>query len=253
MNKQFFWKIWLKPNRLTKDETNDFFAEVSTTGKTLRNEDIARIIKDEGSELQYETLLDVLTHCDRLRRTHLQQGYCVQTGVCHIVPRVSGNWIGATKHFNPDEHKITCTFTASSELRHALEEVGVEVLGIRDDDNSAFIGMVTDVQTGKTDGTITSDGDIIIDGEKIKITPLDDPTLGVFFVDENLKEKGLDHRLSENNPKRIVCRVPADLHCGTYTLKIVTRYSNGSTLLNNSRTIQYNQVLTIGEIVEETV
>lgn len=39
-----FWKVWLKLNLLTKDVDNDYMAEVSTVGKTTRNEDIARRI-----------------------------------------------------------------------------------------------------------------------------------------------------------------------------------------------------------------
>jgi hypothetical protein len=30
MAKDLFWKIWLRPNQLTKDVDNDYVAEVST-------------------------------------------------------------------------------------------------------------------------------------------------------------------------------------------------------------------------------
>ena len=54
-----FWKVWLKPNLLTKDVDNDYIAEVSTSKQTLRNEDIAQRIVDEGSEIKYDTLLSI--------------------------------------------------------------------------------------------------------------------------------------------------------------------------------------------------
>ena len=44
-----FWKVWLKPNLLTKDVDNDYIAEVSTSKQTLRNEDIARRIVTQFS------------------------------------------------------------------------------------------------------------------------------------------------------------------------------------------------------------
>lgn len=44
-----FWKVWLKPNLLTKDVDNDFIAEVSTSKQTLRNEDIAERIVTQFS------------------------------------------------------------------------------------------------------------------------------------------------------------------------------------------------------------
>jgi hypothetical protein len=50
------WKLWLRLNLLTKDIDNDYVASVSATGKTLRNADIARILKNAGSKLSYETL-----------------------------------------------------------------------------------------------------------------------------------------------------------------------------------------------------
>jgi hypothetical protein len=242
MAKKFIWKVWLVLNRLTKDVKNDYIAEVSTTGKTLRNEDTAREIKDEGSELQYETILDILNHGDRLRRKRIQQGYSVQTGVCHITPRVPGNWLGTAAPYDPEKHKITCDFTSTDELRKALEEVGVEVLGVKD--SGARIGLVTDVSAGKTDGTITPNGDITIDGVKIKIDPADGEGLGIFFVDAGGSETPVTHPLSLNNPKKIICRVPA-LGAGEYTLKIVTQFSTSMILLKKPRTIVYELPLTV--------
>ena len=242
MAKKFTWKVWLRLNLLTKDVENDYVAEVSTTGKTLRNEDIAPAIKDEGSELQYETLLDILNHSDRLRRERIQQGYSVQTGVCHINPRVTGNWIGSAPHFDSNAHKITCDLTASAELHHALEEVSIDVLGVRD--SGARIGLVTDVTTGKTDGVITRGGDLIIEGEKIKIAPTGEEGLGIFFVLPNGDVVAVTDPLAQNDPKKIICRVPA-LEAGIYTLQIVTRYSNGTTLLKESRTIVYELPLNV--------
>jgi hypothetical protein len=242
MAKKFTWKVWLRLNLLTKDVENDYVAEVSTTGKTLRNEDIAQAIKDEGSELQYETLLNILNHGDRLRRERLQQGYSVQTGVCHISPRVAGAWIGASEHFNPDVHKITCDLTASAELRRALEEVSVDVLGVRD--SGALIGLVTDVTTGKTDGTITRNGNLIIEGEKIKVAPAGEAGLGIFFVLPNGDAAPVTEALTQNDPKKIICRVPS-LAAGVYTLQIATRFTSGNTLLKLPRTIAYELPLTV--------
>ncbi len=59
-NNQKIWKVWLRPNLLTKDVGNDYTAEVSTVGKTLRNENIAQRIIDEGSEIKYDILLSII-------------------------------------------------------------------------------------------------------------------------------------------------------------------------------------------------
>ncbi len=48
MSTKFFWKVWLRPNLLTKDVDNDYIAEVSTSNNTQRNDDIARRIIESG-------------------------------------------------------------------------------------------------------------------------------------------------------------------------------------------------------------
>lgn len=237
MARKFFWKVWLRLNLLTKDVKNDYVAEVSTVGHTVSNEDVAKAIKEEGSDLQLETLIDVFNRGDRIRRKALLNGSSVQDGNVHLAPRVTGNWIGTDPQFDPESHKITIDAAPTAELRHALEEVGVEVLGVKAD-GGAHIGLVTDVSTGKTDGTISRYGDIIITGEKIRIAPADDPNLGIFYVTAGGMEYPGEPILVQNDPKKIICRVP-NLPDGPLTLKIVTRFTSGSNLLKEPRTLTY--------------
>jgi hypothetical protein len=244
MAKETFWKIWLRPNQLTKDVENDFNAEVSTTGKTLKNEDIARRVVAGRSELRYETILSILHERDEIVRDALAQGTAVQDGCLRIAPRVFGAWIGASHAFDPTVHKIGLDATPSAEMRAVLETIGVEVLGEKD--SGAFIGRVTDVSTDKTDGTITPDEDVIVAGDKIRIAPDDEPGLGVFFVDESGMETQVTHKFTENNPKKLIFRVPA-LADGVWRLKVVTRYTNGKMLLHEPRTITYEFPLTVGQ------
>jgi len=88
--KNYLWKVWLRPNHLTKEEVNDYVAEVSTVGKTLHNADLARLVVAEGSEFKLETLVDLFELHDRLRLDMLLKGYRVQTGICNAAPRVAG-------------------------------------------------------------------------------------------------------------------------------------------------------------------
>jgi hypothetical protein len=242
MVNEHVWKVWLTPNLLTQEVENDYVAEVSTVGKTLHNEDVARLIKNEGSELEYETILDVFNHGDRLRRGLLQQGYSIQTGVCRVSPRVPGNWIGSAARYDPKKHRRVCDLTMTAELRHDLEEVGVEVLGVKD--SGARVGLVTDVITGLTDGTITPDGDIIIEGEKIRIFPHDEAGLGVYLVDAGGSETLVNPPYPVNDPKKIICRVPP-VGAGDYTLRIITRFSNSNVKLQHPRVIDYELALKV--------
>ena len=241
--KRFFWKIWLRLNLLTKEVDNDYTAEVSTVGNTKRNEDIARAILEEGSELKFDTLLDILNRRDGVEKRMLQQGNSVQNANVRLAPRVSGPWVGSTANFDPAVHKITIDATITNEMRTALEEVGVEILGVKN--SGAIIGIVTDTATGKTDGSITPNDDILIEGDKLKIAPEDEAGLGVFFVNSADVATPVTRRLTQNDPKKILARVPA-LPAGEYTLRIVTRFSTGNSIfLNEARTIEYERKLTV--------
>jgi hypothetical protein len=242
--KRFTWKVWLRFNFLTKKVDNDYVAEVSTVGNTLRNEDIARLIVEGRSEYRYETILSILNERDTVVRDTVLGGSSVQDSNIHLAPLVTGAWIGSDPVYNPKEHKNTVSATLTNDMRAALENVNVEVLG-KKTDGGAIIGLVTDVLTGKTDGTISTGGDIFIRGEKIKIAPDNVAALGVFFVDAAGTEIPLDHPITENGPKKIVCRVPLAVTAGEYTLKIVTQFANGTTCLKEPRTIIYDLPLKV--------
>jgi hypothetical protein len=242
MAKKSSWKVWLKRNLLTKDVENDFTAEVSTIGETLHNNDIAARIVAARSELRLETIVSILTGRDEIVRDAIAQGPAVQDGCVRIAPKVSGSWIGVSNAFDPHTHKLGIDVSPSAELRAVLETVDVEVLGEKD--SGAFIGLVTDVITGKTDGIITPDEDIIVTGDKLKIQPEDDADLGVFFVDANGLETRVTRKLTENHPKKLVFRVPL-LPAGSYSLKVVTRFSKSNVVLQEPRTITYEFPLTV--------
>ncbi|GHT26064.1 hypothetical protein FACS189430_12560 [Bacteroidia bacterium] len=91
---------------------------------------------------------------------------------------------------------------------------------------------------------MTSNEDIIIEGDKIKIAPDGEDNLGIFFVEDNGTETPVTHRLLQNDPKKIIARIPP-LEAGTYTLKVVTKFSQGSIYLKEPRSIIYSQPLTI--------
>jgi hypothetical protein len=84
----------------------------------------------------------------------------------------------------------------------------------------------------------------------MKIAPEDDADMGVFFVDESGDEYPVTHKLSENTRKKLLFRVPT-LAAGVYTLKIVTRFSNSGTLLNDPRIITYEFPLVVPHPVTE--
>ncbi len=107
--------------------------------------------------------------------------------------------------------------------------------------------MVTDTVTGLTDGSMTPGDDILISGEKIRVIG-DAEGIGVFLVNEEGKATQVTRRLTQNDPKTVIARVPDGLADGFYTLRIVTQYSNSLTLLKAPRVIEYKHQLHVGDI-----
>ena len=85
----------------------------------------------------------------------------------------------------------------------------------------------------------------MITGNLIKIAG-DESVAGIFFVAEDGTTKKISRRLTQNDPSKIIARVPA-LADGSYTLRIVTFYNSGSTLLKNVRTLEYKKKLIVGD------
>jgi len=237
------WKIWLRPNLLAGND-NIYTASVNMAGKkVLRTADFAKMIKDAGSELEYETVLQILEQNDRLICEQLQKGYGVLTGFCQMMPKIVGNWMGSRAKFNPEEHKPTLEVVSSAEIRAMLRGVDVDILGVKD--GGTFIGLVTDTATGFTDGNITAGDDILIEGDKIKIDPLGAEGLGIFFVNVNGEATPVTRRLTQNEPQKVIARVPADLPPGQYTLRILTKFTTASILLREPRVIEYDKLLVV--------
>jgi hypothetical protein len=238
------WKVWLRPYFFLNDASNNYVAEVSTAGRTIHNEDVARIMIAEGSEYHYETILSILNRKDSIVMHHIKEGGTAQDRCVRIAPRVPGVWRGLSLIFNPVKNKPTVDLTATVELRDILSEVTVEVLGVKE--ASGFIAIVVDTTTGDASGLITPADDIIISGDKIKVLPEDDETTGV-FLDNNATGTSyrVTRRLIQNTPKKILARLP-NLPIGEYTLRIVTRYSNSNhKLLTELRTITYDNPLRV--------
>ena len=242
--KKFFWKLWMVANHLTKDDDTDFIAEVSTVNDTATNADIARMIRDNGSELEYQTILSVVEQYDTMVLKVIQGGRSVINNNFRVSPRVRGNWYGQKPTPDYNVHKATVDLVPTNKFRDALSEVGFEVLGPKT--NVALISFVTDTFTGLGSGAITPNEDIKIVGDKIKVADngTNDPNVGIFFVNEAGTSFKVDRRLTENNPKSIIARVPA-LPPDKYTLTIATYFSSGNEPLKNIRTITYNLQLTV--------
>ena len=160
-----------------------------------------------------------------------------------IMDRNLGAIENSDAQFDPAIHKLTFDIVPTKKLRDALKNVKVINMGTKAD--VARIRLVTDTLTGLFDGSITASEDIMITGNNIKITG-DEAVVGVFFVAGDGTTTKVTRRLTQNDPSKVIARVPA-LANGSYTLRIVTQFSQSSTTLKEARTLEYPTKLVVGD------
>ena len=240
--KEHYWEFTLRDNPLTKDNTEDCVAEVKSGPKTLRKEDIAKEIKRTGSELKLPTILSVTSQSNDIIMEALLNGDSVITDICQFIPRITGPFDSVDAPFDPTIHRLTFDVVFTKAMREGLKKVKTINLGAKE--SVARIGVVTDTLTGLIDGTITPNEDIMISGSLIKIAG-DESVVGIFFVAESGEAVKVTRRLTQNDPGKIIARVPA-LGNGKYTLRIVTQYSTSKQLLKEPRTLEYKKLLLVG-------
>lgn len=244
LKKDYYWEFYLRDNPLTKDNTKDCIAEVKTGPKTLTKEDTAKEIKRTGSELKLPTILSVTTQDSDIILESLLNGYSVTTDLCQFTPRILGNFDNPRAQFDPAIHRLTFDIVPTKKLRDALNNVKVINLGMKKD--VAGIYFCTDTFTQKADGSITPGKYIRIEGDRIKVVG-DDSVIGVFFVSaDGSKTFKAETPYIQNDPKTIIACVPSDLADGSYTLRIVTQFSQSNLLLKEPRTLVYDTPLQVG-------
>lgn len=234
--KKFVWEVHLRPNTLTKDNDRDCIADVHAHAATQRNEDIAEMITKERSEFRKETIINILNMRDKAVKDLIQEGLSFMDGLVQISPRVSGVWETENSSYDEKIHKRTVDLVPTTDLRTALDAIGVKVLGAKEE--TARITEITDTATGLKDGSLTIGDDIIIEGSKIKVDETD-PAQGVFFKAVDGTEYKTNRRLSVNNPSQIIARVPKEVPEGKVEVMVRTKFSTGNKTLLQIREIVY--------------
>ncbi|MBT0551422.1 DNA-binding domain-containing protein [Riemerella anatipestifer] len=225
-------KAWLRPNLLTKDDPNDFVA-VPLLGDSLGITEIIEAPKKEGMEIQTETAVDIITRFNRKASELVLNGYSVNTGLVYMRPAIKGVFYDKT--WDKEKHSVYVNVNQGLDLRKAVADTKVEVLGEQSSPMSVF--SITDKATGKADGTLTKGKNAEIKGTFIKIDG-NDPKNGIVFknIDNQQEVKLSSEHIVLNEPSRLLILVPTDLEAGNYELSLTTQFTKGNTLLKDPRT-----------------
>ena len=249
LTKTYEWEFDLEEYTMTTDVSEDYIARMKT-GKTAEEEDLIKDIAIERTDIRPETL----RMCNQLMGDKIIQklceGYIVSTQTATYVPLVSGVFMGASGHVDASKNLCVVNIANSNALRKALKNVKPKFSGLVRTMGGARIGLVRDVKTQKTDGTITPGGMIDVTGNKIRCLGAGGSGFGVvrfLNADTRAEVATVDEgTVGVNDPSRLIFNAPA-LDEGAYILQIETYFSNTTTLLKQPRLIDYPVTLYVGE------
>jgi hypothetical protein len=250
--KDLYWKYYTRPARggLTGVQPGTAIPQVDFSGAAGTIEEAAERAAQHAAGLHQQTLQAGYTLMEEEIAAILLSGRAFHGVNFIITPSLYGAVLGTdTKGV---KKSFVCTLTKP--FAQQLKNVKLMLKGQKDFEAFASITSVENVFTHTTDNTITIGDDIFISGDKIKVlgNPQTDPKaieagIGVFFVPETGNPIHAP-RLNQNEPSFINVRVPNTLQNNkTYTLRIVTRYSNGTALLVEPRHVEYHTKLTAVE------
>lgn len=225
-------KGWLVDNALTVDDKEDKILMLDSAG-SLTMEDIIEEMKREDTGLRTETLEHALKLFNRVTADLLLSGFAVNTGLFHAVPQFRGTIVNGA--WDPERNSIYVSFTQDKDLREAIAETSVDILG--DKASGMYISGVKDAATQATDGTMTPGRNFTISGRLLKVAG-ENPKVGITIRSEEAGETLLPaDMLTVNNPSQLVILVPADLAPGEYTLTVTTQYTGSGTPLKTPRSV----------------
>ena len=232
--------MWLVRDHLT-DTPNDYLGIVDGNGR-VDIDDIVDELMAEGMELKRETAIDIVSRYNRKCIDLVLTGYSVNTGLVNMHATVRGTFTGKT--WNAEHNRLNVSLQKSVDLRRAMTAAEVEILGEHADPIALF--GISDLSTGKMDGTLTRGFVAELRGTFIRIVG-EDPSVGVWLHE---METGVETRLPEtslvlNEPSRLLLLIPAALPTGEYELHVTTQFSRGHQLLRAPRTARLSSPLTV--------
>lgn len=248
LNKHYEWEFDLEEYTMTTDVSEDYLARVKT-GKTYTEEDLIKDIVLARTDIRAETL----RMCNQLMADQISErlgeGHIVVTQTAVYAPSLPGVFMGTSGKVDPKKNVCTIKITVSDALRKMLKNVTPKFSGMVRSMGGARIGLIRDVTTEKTDGTITPGGMLDVTGNKIRCINADGTGIGVvrFLKADTREEVATVPMIGVNEPKRLVFNAPATLTDGSYILQVETCFSTPSTRLKQPRQLEYPFPLYVGD------
>lgn len=247
LTRTYEWEFDLEEYTMTRDVVEDYLAKVKT-GKTCTEEEIIKDIIAERTGIRPETLrMGNQLMGDKIIEK-LCEGHIVVTATAIFVPSIPGVFMGTSGRVDSEKNVCVVNVTPTDAIRKALLHVKPKYSGRVRSLGGARVGLIRDVATGKTDGTITSGGMLDVTGNKIRCLNADGSGIGVvrFLKADTREEAATVPLIGINDPSRLVFNAPT-LEDGSYLFQVETCFSNTAVLLKQPRIIEYPITLYVGE------
>ncbi|WP_321296506.1 DNA-binding domain-containing protein [Marinifilum fragile] len=226
--------LLLYPNNIS-NQKNDYYAQVRYVG-TITNNDIADLMIAEGSEYHKESIIDILTRCDRIKMEKLAEGYKINTELFQSHLSVKGHFNASSGSVDPDEHQVKLKFSATKRMRELLTKSKFRILGLAN--TKPIIGRVIDLTTQSENKLITPGQVLQIEGKRLKIIG-DDPSVGVYLIDQKSNERIKCKQVIGNEPQKLLILLP-NLQSGKYLLEVCTQFAMNRKLVSTTLSTSFH-------------
>ena len=226
-------RLQIKDNTITSQDPEDKLFEVVSQGNLGQDAIVEEIVETIGGEPTY--IERVLLKEKQIIKRALFMGQHVSNEL--FSAKIFCRGLVYDGRWNPQVNSLYVNFQQSKELREALSNSSIRVIGEKQE--SRYISSCRSLSVERNEGQLVAGDSVEILGKNIKVVG-SHPTVGIELVDskDNIVRIA-EEQIVLNKPSRLILILPDDLSSGIYKLNITTQYSGGSQLLKRSRTISY--------------
>ena len=214
--------VKLQKNQFAKEGTENYYGKVERYTYTTQN--ILDAMAQAVPLVDLGTVASVLNaYANTVLRT-LAAGNAVKFGELGTF-YIAGK---GTVDSGGGKPALTVKFSATQVLKDAVQNV--EIASSEYAVPTGVIAKVTDVATGRTDGTLTANGSVLVEGTSLKVGG---GGSGIWFApvagngelsgDENTWV-AVESALVYNQPSKLLFALPPDATQGTYRIVVRTRF-----------------------------
>lgn len=215
--------VKLVKNQFAKEGEQNFYGRVERF--TYSSQNILEEMAEELPLIDTGTIASVMNAYTKVTARILSKGNASKFGEFGTF-YIAGK---GTVDSQTGKPSLTVKFSPSQLLKDAVQNI--EISSSEYSEPSGKISSVTDVASGKTDGTLTSGGTALVEGSGIKtggegsgiwLAPLEEGSERI--SGESLWTK-IESVLVYNQPKKLLFALPKSLESGKFKIVVRTRYA----------------------------